>query len=153
MPDADFKPELVPEGHVVVVPTIQETGTDRGKTVTRGYEHIIGKPLPLAPVPDLASVRAALLFEFPYARGTVDRLLADLVGRTQATLRPTLLVGPPGAGKSRLGARLAHHLGLVLWRVDATTTPTTTTRSWRPSCWPADPVTTSSCRPAPICSG
>jgi hypothetical protein len=120
MPDADFKPELVPEGHVVVVPTIQETGTDRGKTVTRGYEHIIGKPLPLAPVPDLASVRAALLFEFPYARGTVDRLLADLVGRTQATLRPTLLVGPPGAGKSRLGARLAHHLGLVLWRVDAT---------------------------------
>jgi ATP-dependent Lon protease len=120
MPDADLKPEVVPEGHVVVVPAIQETGTDRGKSVTRGYEHIIGKPLPLAPVPDLAAVRAALLFEFPYARGTVDRLLADLIGRTQATLRPTLLVGPPGAGKSRLGARLAHHLGLVLWRVDAT---------------------------------
>jgi ATP-dependent Lon protease len=30
------------------------------------------------------------------------------------------LIGPPGAGKSRFGARLAHHLGLGLWRVDAT---------------------------------
>lgn len=119
-PDDALKSELSPDGHVMVVPVVQETGTDRGKGVTRGYEHIIGKPLPLTPVPDLAAVRAALLFEFPYARGTVDRLLADLVGRTHATLRPTLLVGPPGAGKSRLGTRLAHHLGLVLWRVDAT---------------------------------
>jgi hypothetical protein len=88
--------------------------------VIRGYEHIIGKPLPLVPVPDLAAVRARLLFEFPYAHVTVDRLLADLVGRVHATLRPTLLVGPPGAGKSRLAARLAHHIGLGLWRVDAT---------------------------------
>ena len=120
MPDADLKLEVVPEGHVLVVPAIPQTGTDRSKGVVRGYEHIIGKHLPLAPVPDLAAVRAALLYEFPYAEVTVDRLLADLVGRTHATLRPTILVGPPGAGKSRFATRVAHHLGLVLWRVDAT---------------------------------
>lgn len=120
MPNVNAPSEDVPAGHVLVVPAVQETGSDRGKSVTRGYEHIVGKPLPLVPVPDLAVVRARLLFEFPYAQVTVDRLLADLTGRAHATLRPTLLVGPPGAGKSRLGARLAHLLGLGLWRVDAT---------------------------------
>ncbi|TXN73773.1 AAA family ATPase [Methylobacterium sp. WL8] len=46
--------------------------------------------------------------------------MADLVGRTHIGFRPTVVVGPPGAGKSRLISRLAHHLGIGLWRVDAT---------------------------------
>lgn len=120
IPDADVPHAEVPKGHVLVVPTIQETGSDRGKSIARGYEHIIGKPLPLVEVPDLAAVRARLTFEFPYAQAMIDRLLADLIGREHATFRPTLLIGPPGAGKSRLVARIAHHLGLGLWRVDAT---------------------------------
>lgn len=119
-PDADAPPAEVHKGHVLVVPAIQETGSDRGKSIARGYEHIIGKPLPLVAVPDLADVRARLVFEFPYAQTMIDRLLADLIGREHATLRPTLLIGPPGAGKSRIVARIAHHLGLGLWRVDAT---------------------------------
>ncbi|MBY0255101.1 MAG: AAA family ATPase [Methylobacterium organophilum] len=61
-----------------------------------------------------------MAFEFPYALNTIDRLLADLVGRTYVEFRPTVLIGPPGAGKSRMIARLAHHLGIGLWRVDAT---------------------------------
>ncbi|SEI10163.1 ATPase family associated with various cellular activities (AAA) [Methylobacterium sp. 275MFSha3.1] len=119
-PDADVPRVEVPEGYVLVVPRIQETGSDRGRSIARGYEHIIGKPLPLVAVPDLAAVRARLAFEFPYALAMIDRLLADLIGREHATFRPTLLIGPPGAGKSRLVARIAHHLGLGLWRVDAT---------------------------------
>lgn len=119
-PDADVPRVEVPEGYVLVVPRIQETGSDRGRSIARGYEHIIGKPLPLVAVPDLAAVRARLAFEFPYALAMIDRLLADLIGREHATFRPTLLIGPPGAGKSRFVARIAHHLGLGLWRVDAT---------------------------------
>lgn len=110
----------VPEGHLLAVARVQESGSDKGKSVCRGYEGIIGKALPLAPTPDLARVRKALVFEFPYAVETIDRLLTDLVGRPYALLRPSVLVGPPGAGKSRLAARLAHHLGLGLWRVDGT---------------------------------
>lgn len=108
----------VPEGHLLVVASVQDG--EKAKAVCRGYEHVIGKPLRLAPTPDLVQVRKALLFEFPHAAATVDRLLTDLVGRPYAVLRPTVLVGSPGAGKSRLAARLAHHLGLGLWRVDGT---------------------------------
>lgn len=108
----------VPEGHLLVVASVQDG--ERAGAVCRGYEHVIEKPLRLAPTPDLAQVRKAMLFEFPYATSTVDRLLTDLVGRPYAVLRPTVLVGSPGAGKSRLAGRLAHHLGLGLWRVDGT---------------------------------
>lgn len=111
-------PAKVPEGHLLVVAAVQKS--EKGRTVSQGYEHMIGSPLPLAPTPDLAPVRAALVFEFPYATATVDRLLADLIGRPWTLLRPTVLVGPPGAGKSRLAARIAHHLGIGLWRVDGT---------------------------------
>ncbi|KQU19609.1 AAA family ATPase [Methylobacterium sp. Leaf94] len=99
---------------------VQETGTDRGRSLTKGYEAIIGRLVPLAPVPDLRALRSVLQFEFPYAVETIDRLLTDLVGRSHLLFRPTLLVGPPGTGKSRLVARVAHHLGVGLWRVDAT---------------------------------
>ncbi|SEP07482.1 ATPase family associated with various cellular activities (AAA) [Methylobacterium sp. UNC300MFChir4.1] len=120
LPDADAPPAEVPKGHVLVVPAIQETGSDRGRSIARGYEHVIGKALPLVAVPDLAVVRTRLVFEFPYAQVTIDRLLTDLIGREYTTFRPTLLIGPPGAGKTRLIARIAFHLGLGLWRVDAT---------------------------------
>ena len=110
----------IPTGQVRVVAEVRETGTDRGRSVTKGYEAIIGKPVPLAPVPDLAKVRRELAFEFPYAIELVDRLLVDLVGRRDIAFRPTLLVGPPGTGKSRLASRLADHLAVGLWRVDAT---------------------------------
>ncbi|MFC0373078.1 AAA family ATPase, partial [Methylobacterium isbiliense] len=109
-----------PEGHLLVVASVQQTGGDRGRSVSQGYEAIIGKPLPLARTPDLAQVRAALAVEFPYATATIDRLLTDLIGRPHAVLRPSVLVGPPGAGKSRLVSRIAHHLGVGVWRVDGT---------------------------------
>jgi ATP-dependent Lon protease len=110
----------IPAGQVLVVAGVQETGTDRGRSLTKGYEAIIGRLVPLASVPDLRALRSVLQFEFPYAVETIDRLLTDLVGRSHLLFRPTLLVGPPGAGKSRLVARVAHHLGVGLWRVDAT---------------------------------
>lgn len=110
----------IPAGHLLVVAAIRETGTDRTRSVARGYEHVIGRALPLAPVPDLWTLRSRLTYEFPYAAGVIDRLLGDLIGCSSATFRPTVIVGPAGAGKSRLLSRLAHHLGIGLWRIDAT---------------------------------
>ncbi|MGA2488541.1 MAG: AAA family ATPase, partial [Roseiarcus sp.] len=86
-----------------------------------GHEHVIGCDVPLAATPDIAAIHKTLLFEFPYAAETIDRLLADLVGRPFVHLTPTILVGPPGCGKSRLSRRLAEQLGAGSWRTDAST--------------------------------
>jgi ATP-dependent Lon protease len=79
----------------------------------------INVALPLIKVPPLHEVRNALLFEFPYALDVIDFALADLVGRSTILLRPLLLVGDPGGGKSRFGRRLGEVLGLPVWRSDA----------------------------------
>ncbi len=46
-------------------------------------------------------------------------MLADLVGRTTVHLRPLLLVGDPGSGKSRFARRPRRGIGLSVWREDA----------------------------------
>jgi ATP-dependent Lon protease len=89
------------------------------------FKDIINTRLPLVPVPPLHEVRAKLLFEFPYATAVVDFALADLVGKRTVRLRPLLLVGTAGGGKSRFARRLGETLGLGettglgVWRVDA----------------------------------
>ncbi len=86
---------------------------------TVGLKPVINTALPLAPVPPLHEARKQLLFEFPYAAEVIDFALADLVGRQTVRLRPLVLVGEPGGGKSRFGRRLAEVLGLGCWRTDA----------------------------------
>jgi ATP-dependent Lon protease len=83
------------------------------------FKGIIGTQLPLLAVPPLHKVRAQLLFEFPYAEAVIDFALADLVGRRTLRLRPLLLVGEAGGGKSRFVRRLGEILGLGVWRTDA----------------------------------
>ncbi|TXN06709.1 AAA family ATPase [Methylobacterium sp. WL122] len=85
--------------------------------MVRGYEAIVGKAIPLAVTPDLAVLRSELIAEFPYAHAAIEALLSDLGGR-YVRLHPTILVGLPGCGKSRLAARVAERLGLGPWRVD-----------------------------------
>ncbi len=42
-----------------------------------------------------------------------------LVGRVTVHLRPLLLVGDPGGGKSRFARRIGEVLGITVWRTDA----------------------------------
>jgi ATP-dependent Lon protease len=42
----------------------------------------------------------------------IDAVLGDLAGRRSIRMRPVLLVGPPGCGKSRLARHLFERLGL-----------------------------------------
>jgi hypothetical protein len=109
---------VIPPGHVLVCP--QPAGNKVG-SLTSGLTHIVGQPVALVKTPDLAGVRRDLTAEFPHLTATIDRILADLVGREFVHFQPLVLVGPPGAGKSRLVRKLAESLRLNVWRTTAST--------------------------------
>jgi ATP-dependent Lon protease len=112
--------EVVPENHLVVARlTNEQMKNVKLKEILGPLKGIINVPLPLVVAPPLHQVRNALLFEFPYARDVIDFALADLVGRPTVRLRPLILVGDPGGGKSRFARRLGEVLGLSVWREDA----------------------------------
>jgi ATP-dependent Lon protease len=69
--------------------------------------------------PPLEEVRKALLFEFPHAQNIIDTVLADLIDRPTVLIRPILIYGEPGGGKSLLARRIAELLGVFCWRTDA----------------------------------
>jgi hypothetical protein len=107
----------IPQGHVLVCPTVRLDG--RMREIARGVDKIMGVPVPLVRTPDLRAVRAALLQEYPYAQALIDRILRPLASQPYVRLPPILLLGPPGTGKSRLARRLGELLGLGVWRIDA----------------------------------
>ncbi|MDA9490995.1 ATPase AAA [Bradyrhizobium sp. CCBAU 11361] len=88
------------------------------KDILGPLKSAINTPLPLVEIPPLQEARNALLFEFPYAADVIDFALADLVGRPTVHLRPLLIVGEPGGGKTRFARRLGEVLGVNVWRTD-----------------------------------
>jgi hypothetical protein len=76
------------------------------------FESILDKPLPLAPARDLAEARKRLGYEFPHAFNALQALFRDLREGQTARVKPTVLVGPAGAGKSRIVGRFARAIGL-----------------------------------------
>ena len=89
------------------------------KDITKPLGHAINTALPLVAVLDLRKAHAQLMFEFPYAERIIDTVLNDLVGRETIRIKPSILVGEPGGGKSRFVRRLGDVLGLGVWRTDA----------------------------------
>jgi ATP-dependent Lon protease len=112
--------EAIPDRHLMVAHlSSEEMKNVKLKDILGPLKGVINTALPLAEVPPLHEVRSTLAFEFPYATDVIDFALADLVGRTTIQLRPLLLVGDPGGGKSRFARRLGDVLGLNVWRTDA----------------------------------
>jgi ATP-dependent Lon protease len=112
--------EVVPEHHLVVARLSDEAMKNvKLREILGPLKGIINVALPLVEVPPLHRVRNALMFEFPYAVEVIDFVLADLVGRTTIRLRPLLLLGQPGAGKTVFVRKLSQALGLrSIWRTD-----------------------------------
>lgn len=112
--------EAVPDHHLVVARLSEvEMKSQKLKDIIGPLKNAINTPLPLVQTPVLHDARDALLFEFPYAAEVVDFALADLVGRATIHLRPLLIVGAPGGGKTRFARRLGEVLNLTVWRTDA----------------------------------
>ncbi|MCK9918042.1 AAA family ATPase [Microbacteriaceae bacterium K1510] len=120
---------------VLVLPTVGGTReTSSGKEAIREFKAITGKHLPLVVAHDLAQARTTLREEFPHLHAAIDVLLAGLTNGEPIRLRPTLLVGDPGGGKSRLARRVAETLRLHMHRFDgsgsADNTFAGTSRRW-----------------------
>jgi ATP-dependent Lon protease len=113
-------PEAIPPHHLVVARLSNEQMKNiKLRDILGPLKGAINTALPLVEVPPLHQVRATLMFEFPYAIDVIDFVLAELVGRSTIKLRPLLLVGDPGGGKSRFARRLGEVLGVHVWRTDA----------------------------------
>lgn len=106
-------------GLMVARLTAEEMKNTKLKDILGPLKSVINVALPLVKTPRLHNVRNALLFEFPYAADVIDFALADLIGRTTVRLRPLLLCGDAGGGKSRFARRLGELLGVNVWRTDS----------------------------------
>ena len=110
----------VPGDHVLVC-KLSDTDMKNPKMreIITPLKPVINTPLALAPVPPLHEVRSQLLFEFPYAAEVIDFVLADLIGRRTVKLRPVIVFGEPGGGKSRFARKLVDSLHVGWWQTDA----------------------------------
>jgi hypothetical protein len=111
--DAVISPELAQNepGLIVFKKIGNEVFSDNDR-LKKTLEPFVGRKLPLVLLPNLQQVRCVLFKEFPYAGNTIDAIVADLMTRTSVALRPTVLAGLPGCGKTSFAMRLAELLGV-----------------------------------------
>ncbi len=109
---AEEEPAMHPdEGGVVVIPNIGNELTSEGRDISASFVDFVGKRLPYAIKPDIHRVYENLVHEFPYAAETIRSVLEKLSGPATSRVRPTVLVGEPGSGKTRFARRLFEELG------------------------------------------
>lgn len=101
-----------PDGTAVVFRNIGNETTAEGRRVVKEFGNLLGQPLPLPGMPNLMIARSRLVAEFPHATTVIDAFLQKLAARGHLHLRPTILLGQPGGGKSRFARRLLEELGL-----------------------------------------
>lgn len=86
------------------------------------YQNLIGKPLSLTPLNELNKIRHKLESEFPWCQNAIDTITRQLEFNFFAdgtvNLRPLLLYGAPGCGKSRFARRLAELLSLPFTNIN-----------------------------------
>ncbi|MCF1504029.1 AAA family ATPase [Afifella sp. H1R] len=85
---------------------------ETSQRVAREFAELLNTRLRLAHKPDLAVLQKTLTDEFPQAAEIVSAILSELVPLDIVRLRPILLVGEPGAGKTRFAERLCDALAL-----------------------------------------
>lgn len=95
---------------------IAENNSDQKKVKTT-YKNIINQELVFADCRYITAVRRQLVREFPYAVSVIDTLLQGTLenhaaGKQGILIRPTVIHGLPGLGKSRLAKRVCDLMGV-----------------------------------------
>ncbi|TPL02547.1 AAA family ATPase [Mesorhizobium sp. B2-4-14] len=106
----DAEAEPAPNNSVVVIRSIGNSTTSEGKRVSVEFQKFVQRGLPLPAASDLSIARMQLVSEFPWVGSVADDILNRLVGRGHVYVRPTILVGSPGCGKTRFARRLIEEL-------------------------------------------
>jgi hypothetical protein len=98
---------------------VQVIKSSRVAKLPSEFRDLANHPMPMSAARDPVGAREALIAEFPYAAGAIDGLLVSMVEGGPIRMRPTLLLGEPGGGKSRLCRRFCEVIGFKIHRYDA----------------------------------
>jgi len=107
-----------PQDGVVVVSRVGDANSNVGADISRRVSHILARKLPFSgQMPHAAVFAQEFKQKFPWAPGLARYLQGQLAqaqinGSRRLVVRPLLLVGPPGCGKTTMAEWLTKRLGL-----------------------------------------
>lgn len=107
----------IPFNKVIFLEKLPDSFNKESKTAHDKFARLQGVGIPLFHRNGLVEVRQALAKEFPYAGSIIDNLLKPTFrrmssGKEGLVFEPTILVGEPGLGKTRLLSRLLEELDI-----------------------------------------
>lgn len=97
---------------IVVLPKVGNIGTSEGKVAATYAKDLIERVVPFALGQQLALATSALIAEFPHAAFEIAQLTRSLVDGMPIRIKPTIIIGGPGSGKSYFCKRFLETLGL-----------------------------------------
>jgi hypothetical protein len=103
---------------MIVIESIGDPKSKEGADLALRYKRLIGTPVPLrGEIGDLTEVYDAMSARFPWAQDAIELICGQLAltperRRRSPVLRPMLLVGSPGCGKTQLASDLFSMLHL-----------------------------------------
>lgn len=101
-----------PPAGEIVVPKLDDQGTSARRELIKSWKGLDGVPLPCVLRGDVGAQTAAIVDRWPHARDVIHQIMGDLSSRETIRFRPTLLVGPPGCGKSSVLRAISDTVGL-----------------------------------------